>query len=96
MICPSKVSILIKFPSDGIIILYLNCYNRLIPYINNYYFNLIFHYYNGGGIEEEWERNGSGSPYDANIITSQQQYFTLIQTYFLLKISKPVNVETRD
>ena len=60
-----------KFLSDGIIILYLNCYNRLIPYINNYYFNLIFHYYNGGGIEEEWERNGSGSQYDANIITSQ-------------------------
>lgn len=44
-----------KFLSDGIIILYLNCYNRLIPYTNNYYFNLIFHYYNRSGIEEEWE-----------------------------------------
>ncbi len=47
-----------KFLSDGIIILYLNCYNRLIPYINNYYFNLIFHYYNrsGIGMGAEWEQ----------------------------------------
>lgn len=58
-----------RFLSDRIIILYLNCYNRLIPYTNNYYFNLIFHYYNRSGIEEEWERNGSGLPYDDNIIT---------------------------
>ena len=64
--------------------------------VNTYYLTLIFYYCNRSGIGQEWERNGSGSPYDANIITSQQQYFTLIQTYFLLKISKPVNVETRD
>ena len=38
------------------------------PNVNTSYNSTIFYYYNRSGMGGEWERNGSGSLYDGNMI----------------------------
>ncbi len=54
------MGIQMEFLSDKVIILFSNCYDRLISDVNNYYCNLIYCYFDrsgiGGGMGAEWER----------------------------------------